>query len=117
METVHSSSKATLLRTSVLVAGGGVVGSGAFPRNKTPDGGGGSALGVESPWLGSSGSMFVRNVTPDLGFARNVTPDIGSGSLFAGSSSGVLSSGRKLQDVLAALSSLRCVSFPDLIFF
>ncbi len=83
------------------------MGVGAYPRNKTPDIGGGGVLGVESPWLGSGGNMFVRNVTPDLGFARNVTPDIGGGNMFGGS--GVMSSSRKLQDVLAALSSIRSV--------
>jgi hypothetical protein len=107
VETVHPSSKANLLRPSSIGSSTGVAASSAYPRNKTPDGGVSGAFGVESPWLGSSGNMFGRNGTPDLNFGRNVTPDVGSGAIFGGG--GVMNSSRKLQEVLAALSSLRSV--------
>jgi hypothetical protein len=85
---------------------------GSFSRNKTPDIIGGSVFPGESPWIAGSGSLFGRNTTPDSGFVRNVTPDVGGGSLFVGMSSGALSSGRKLQEVLVALSSLHTVANP-----
>jgi hypothetical protein len=97
------------LRSSAVGSVGSNVGPGAFPRAKAAEIGDGGVLGIESPWLGSSGGMFVRNITPDIGFGRNVTPDIGGGALFGGGGGGVLSSGRKLQEVLGALSSLRSV--------
>ena len=91
-----------LKRPTSIGPAAGNVGVGVFARNKTPEGGAGAGvLGTDSPWL--SGGMFVRNVTPDIGL-RNLTPDIGGGAVFGGS--GVLSSGRKLQDILGALTSL-----------
>jgi hypothetical protein len=103
-----------LLRSSSIAAGGGVVGIGSYPRNKTPDGGGGGTPSAESAWLGSSATLFVRNVTPDVAFARNVTPDVGGGSYMFGGG-GVLSTSRKLQEVLATLSSLRSVRNMDVV--
>ena len=97
------------MRSAATASGGSHVPVGVFPRSKASDGGEGGGLGGDGPWLVSSGGIFVRNITPDIGFGRNITPDIGGAALFGVGGGVVLSSGRKLQEVLQALSQLHSV--------